>query len=37
MFQQVAVIGRLRTELARNELGSASDALEATHVEPYTQ
>jgi uncharacterized protein len=37
MFQRVAVTGRLRTELARNDLASASYVLEATHVEPHTQ
>jgi len=34
VFQTVAVTGRLRTEVARNDLASASYVLEATHVEP---
>jgi uncharacterized protein len=37
MFQRVAVTGRLRTELARNDLASASYVLDATRVEPQPQ
>jgi hypothetical protein len=33
MFQTVSVTGRLRTEVARNDLASASYVIEATHVE----
>ncbi|HKZ05665.1 MAG TPA: DUF3299 domain-containing protein [Methylomirabilota bacterium] len=34
MFETVAVTGRLRTQLVRNDLASASYVMEATHVEP---
>jgi hypothetical protein len=34
MFQMVSVTGRLRTELVRSDLASASYVIEASHVEP---
>jgi hypothetical protein len=34
VFQTVAVTGRLRTQLVRNEVANASYVIEATHVEP---
>jgi hypothetical protein len=33
LFETVAVIGRLRTERARNDVATASYVIEATHVE----
>jgi uncharacterized protein len=37
IFQTVAVTGRLRTQLVRNEVASASYVIEATHVEAQAQ
>jgi hypothetical protein len=34
MFQMVSVTGRMRTEVVRNDLASASYVIEALHVEP---
>jgi hypothetical protein len=36
-FERIAVTGRLRTEQARNTLASASYAIDADRIEPYTR